>query len=423
MKPILSYLIIAIPGILFAQNPQSTYDKDGNVKSVEQRKLEESQNKQHTVTTNGSMGSGTSASNRKEVRKVTKDLKNVKSEGRKKLEGYDYVGPSIPQDKSKMNVMYKIVSKDNKWGMVSIMGGNLVTVDIALFYDEIKYSDNLNLGVRVGDKWGFIDGGAYGMVLIPIIYDDLLSECSPVGTAVVVKDGKKYRTDREGEPIGGVKTDILTGAVENHNISKFEKLIDLTDGRDNKTYNTIRVNRQIIMAQNLSALFFRNGDPVPLVNSDEEWKKASEQHLPASCYYAYDPENGKKYGLLYNWYAVVDARGLAPEGWHIPTNDEWDILRKNIGGSELVGDKMKTTAGWDTGNGNDESGFAGLPGGQIDITDERSFFNMGRCGTWWTSSAVDANEALYRMLASFTGTFTSHGEPKQVGNAVRCFKN
>ena len=133
MKSILSFFTIACPFILFAQDPPSTYDKDGKVKSVEQRKLEESQNKQNTVTTNGSVGSGTSAAFRKEVRKVTKDLKDVKAEGKKQLKGYDYVGPNIPQDRSNMDVVYKLVSKDNKWGMVSIMGGNLVTVKIQLF--------------------------------------------------------------------------------------------------------------------------------------------------------------------------------------------------------------------------------------------------------------------------------------------------
>lgn len=424
MKSILSFFIIALPHVLFAQDPPSTYDKDGKVKSVEQRKLDESKNKQNTIITSTSVGSntGTSAAYRKEVRKVTKDLKDVKAAGKKQLKSYDYVGPNIPQDRSKMDVVYKLVSKDNKWGMVSIMGGDLVTVVVQLFYDEIKYSDNLRLGVRVGNKWGFIDGGAFGMSLYPDTYDDLLSEYSVFSTTVV-KNGKKCKINYKGEIIDEVKTDILAEMIETKTIPLFEKFTDLTDERDKKTYSTIKVKQQICMAQNLSVQFFRNGDAIPLVNTDKEWKKAGKQHLPACCYYGYDSENGKKYGLLYNWYAVSDARGLAPQGWHIASNDEWRIFGESIGSYQNAGERMKTTTGWVEGNGNNASGFAGLPGGELDVSDERSFYNIGRSGTWWTSSSVDADKAMYMSLSSFFESLAHNNEFKHVGFSVRCIMN
>ncbi len=78
--------------------------------------------------------------------------------------------------------------------------------------------------------------------------------------------------------------------------------------------------------------------------------------------------NGEKYGKLYNWYAVNDPRGLAPDGWHVPSDAEWTILTDYLGGGDVAGTKMKSTDFWadyegNSGNGTNESGFSGLPGG------------------------------------------------------------
>ena len=80
------------------------------------------------------------------------------------------------------------------------------------------------------------------------------------------------------------------------------------------------------MPKNLTTSTFRNGDSIPEVKVDKEWFEAAKEGRPAWCYYNNDPANGKTYGKLYNWYAVNDARGLAPKGWHIPTDREWQIL-------------------------------------------------------------------------------------------------
>ena len=118
---------------------------------------------------------------------------------------------------------------------------------------------------------------------------------------------------------------------------------------------------------------FRNGDFIPHIESDEEWKEAGENGQPAWCYYDNDPENGKKYGKLYNWHAVNDPRGLAPEGWHVPNYEEWSSLVEFLGGKDIAGHKMKSVVGWtawenkdgkiQSGNGDNSSEFNGLPGG------------------------------------------------------------
>jgi uncharacterized protein (TIGR02145 family) len=89
---------------------------------------------------------------------------------------------------------------------------------------------------------------------------------------------------------------------------------------------TVIIGTQVWATKNLDVSTFRNGDPIPQAKSDAEWVAAGENYQPAWCYYDNDPKNGTKYGKLYNWFAVRDARGLAPAGWHVPTDEEWTIL-------------------------------------------------------------------------------------------------
>jgi uncharacterized protein (TIGR02145 family) len=96
-----------------------------------------------------------------------------------------------------------------------------------------------------------------------------------------------------------------------------------------KNYRTVIIGSQTWMSENLDVDKFRNGDPIPEAKTDEEWEKAGKNKMPAWCYYDNDPKNALKYGKLYNWYAVNDVRGLAPEGWHIPSEYEFHKLFDN----------------------------------------------------------------------------------------------
>jgi len=81
----------------------------------------------------------------------------------------------------------------------------------------------------------------------------------------------------------------------------------------------VKIGNQTWSKTNLEVKTFRNGDTIPEAKTDEEWQKAAKEGKPAWCYY----KNKKKYGsILYNWYAVNDSRQLAPEGYHIPNDDE-----------------------------------------------------------------------------------------------------
>ena len=118
----------------------------------------------------------------------------------------------------------------------------------------------------------------------------------------------------------------------------------------------VTIGKQVWMSENLNVDKFRNGDPIPEAKTDEEWEKAGENGEPAWCYYNNNPDNGDRYGKLYNWFAVNDPRGLAPEGWKIPSDEDWTRLTDFLGGESVAGQKMKSTEFWadidgESGNG------------------------------------------------------------------------
>lgn len=89
---------------------------------------------------------------------------------------------------------------------------------------------------------------------------------------------------------------------------------------------TVRIGEQEWMTKNLNVSRFRNGDPIPEVRDYQEWREAGENKTPAWCYYENATDSGKVLGKIYNWHAVNDPRGLAPEGFHVPRLSEWDTL-------------------------------------------------------------------------------------------------
>jgi uncharacterized protein (TIGR02145 family) len=185
----------------------------------------------------------------------------------------------------------------------------------------------------------------------------------------------------------------------------------------------IKIGDQIWSGKNLDVDTFRNGDPIPHVENGEQWEEAGENGTPAWCYYDNDPANGAVYGKLYNWHAVNDPRGLAPEGWHVPSDDEWTSLFYNyLGGVDVAGTKMKSSSGWDDdGKGTNESGFAGLPGGFR--SEDGSFYFVGETGNWWSSTEDDTSDAWFHSLGYDYGDVIRSYGYKQSGFSVRCLRD
>jgi uncharacterized protein (TIGR02145 family) len=127
--------------------------------------------------------------------------------------------------------------------------------------------------------------------------------------------------------------------MKNNSASRFYFLFVFISGIS--VAQTVTIGNQTWMIQNLNVSTFRNGDTIPEIKDGYEWERAGKEGRPAWCYYDNDTVKGIRCGKLYNWYAVIDPRGLAPEGYHIPSFEEWIVLEKFLNANSV---KMKKTA-------------------------------------------------------------------------------
>lgn len=184
----------------------------------------------------------------------------------------------------------------------------------------------------------------------------------------------------------------------------------------------VTIGTQVWTTQNLDVTTYRNGDPIPEVTDLSVWGGLT---TGAWCYYRNDSVNGPIYGKLYNWYAVNDSRGLAPTGYHIPTNDEWTTLTQYLGGLDAAGGKIKEegTSHWVTPNtgADNSSGFVGLPGGLRDQYGSANY--LGNRGYYWTSTNSYSVLADYYIFYHDWEGAEKKGGYFRVGMSVRCVKD
>jgi Fibrobacter succinogenes major domain (Fib_succ_major). len=195
-------------------------------------------------------------------------------------------------------------------------------------------------------------------------------------------------------------------------LAKAEEVVKstFTDPRDSKTYKTVKIGNQTWMAENL--------------NFEAE----------GSVCYKNDPTNCQKYGRLYDWNTAIKA---CPKGWHLPSNVEWGILTKVVGGYETAGKYLKATSGWNdafecvkyiedncdeygekkSGNGTDNYGFSALPGGG-------PFSSIGFGGEWWSATESRVNYA-YGWGTTFDEESFSwlDYDKSKFYHSVRCIKD
>jgi len=194
----------------------------------------------------------------------------------------------------------------------------------------------------------------------------------------------------------------------------------LTDNRDNKNYETIQIGLQCWMKQNLN------------------------YETSNSACYANNNSNCNIYGRLYSWAEVMNSssssstnpsnvQGICPEGWHLPSDNEWKQLEIFLGMSQAQADaqdyrgsnqgsQIKSSTGWISGNGTNSSGFTALPGGTNPISDW-SDAHIGRSGFWWTSTESSDTHAWYRRLWEGSSGINRYPAGKNSGYSIRCLKN
>jgi uncharacterized protein (TIGR02145 family) len=188
---------------------------------------------------------------------------------------------------------------------------------------------------------------------------------------------------------------------------------------DGHTYDLVQIGTQCWFKENLRSDNYRNGDVIPGNLNDDQWTSTTSG---AQAIYDNDNANLATYGRLYNWYAVNDARGLCPTGFHVPTDGEWTELENYLGGEEVAGAKMKSspsdTPPWD---GMNSSGFSALPGGFRNYG-SGYFYGLGSFGLWWSSSPSGSN-AWYRTLDSGYSNVFRSGSSVRDGFSVRCVRD
>jgi uncharacterized protein (TIGR02145 family) len=222
---------------------------------------------------------------------------------------------------------------------------------------------------------------------------------------------RAYATNSEGTSYGNEFIFITNGTVIDY---------------DGNVYQTVVIGNQVWMAENLKVVHYRNGDA--LLNQSIEWHGI---FIGAWSAYNNDENNSNPYGYLYNWHAVDDSRNIAPEGWHVPTDEDWKKLEMYLGMSLSEADatewrgtneggKLKEagTEHWTADFGTNETGFTALPAGYLWIYGD--FHEMGSFTRFWTSTEYNNNDAWFRSMRDGYQQVERQSIAKNVGYSIRC---
>jgi len=211
---------------------------------------------------------------------------------------------------------------------------------------------------------------------------------------------------------------------------------------DGNLYNAVIIGDQTWMTENLKVTKFKQGTSVPLVTDNTAWTNLS---TPGYCWYNNDEANKENYGALYNWYAIITGN-LCPDGWHVPSFDEWSALDYYLvtngynydgttSGNKLA-KALASASGWESnlnpgavGNTDypskrNASGFTALPGG-CRTGDDGSFFNIGYTGEFWSITEFPADPTfVYFLLINYQNPDDSYQAfSKEFGFSVRCLRD
>ncbi|MBN2416279.1 T9SS type A sorting domain-containing protein [bacterium] len=229
-------------------------------------------------------------------------------------------------------------------------------------------------------------------------------------------------------------TDIRPFTMENivvsgnHHVAvTVERVVRDNDGT---LYDVVKIGDQWWMAENLKVRRFRNGEVIPFITGYvDEWANLS---TPGSCVYGDSEDTPESYGLLYNWYALADNRGITPPGWHVPSDLEFKELESFLGltGTQLdsigrrgsdQGMKLKSQTFWaDDGNGTNETGFCALPCGYR--VKEGYYGSETRACAFWTLTQIGEN-AWYRSLGGQSSQIYRNHTDKVYGFSVRLVRD
>jgi len=237
-------------------------------------------------------------------------------------------------------------------------------------------------------------------------WDETVSQCLPLLTC---------QEDLDGDGVIGIN-DLMQLLSSFGTMCPIWMCGDLVNyhGYD---YATVQIGDQCWFAENLLTEFYDNGDGILGDLSDEDWTATSDG---AQAIFDDSISNLNVYGRLYNFYAVLDERSLCPAGWHVPEDSSWDTLTESLGGIDYAGLAMKSSAddlpSWD---GDNSSGFSGLPGGYRDLDGDYVSPSKGR---WWSSTVYGCG-AWHRDLFPNNDALLLSSYCNRAGFSVRCIKD
>jgi len=312
------------------------------------------------------------------------------------------------------------VQMGNKWGYIDREGQIIINPQ---FHKALPFNGDYAMIVDKENKAGFID--KTGNFVVSPMYD------------ISIDDTFEYIWATEQNLYGLHIMNFLDFDMYSYTYERLEEKKEeereraiaaasgsFTDSRDNKTYKTIKIGTQTWMAQNLN--YHGEDGYLGLCYGDKPREQIRK------------PENCDKYGRLYDWSEAmglgreynwkkfnsgdsVTLQGVCPQGWHLPSKDEWQILVNFAGGDNVAGKKLKARDGWNKeGNGTDEFGFSVLPSGFRDV--DGKFYNIGDSNSWWNTSEYNSNNA-YRLAMDNKDASGLYYRDKSSMRAIRCVKD
>jgi uncharacterized protein (TIGR02145 family) len=225
---------------------------------------------------------------------------------------------------------------------------------------------------------------------------------------------------------------IITKKPIQSSIVKTTTIVKKSFGVNSILYPSVKIGSQFWMTKNLNVENYANGDLILEAKTEEEWNSYCNSGIGAWFYCDNNPANGIKFGKRYNWYAVNDPRGLAPQGYHVASEDEWTTFTNFLGISKIegtrwpriYGEKIMAKSGWPKCKnikGNNLTGFTALPGG-FGCKPSQSCCDNSSYSEWWCSTEFDKYNARHYQLTYFGYVYKLYCD-KSTGCYVRCIKD
>lgn len=200
---------------------------------------------------------------------------------------------------------------------------------------------------------------------------------------------------------------------------KFGYVVDI----ENEVYKTVKIGKQIWLAENLRRTHFTNGEKINFTEDKDSWKPSNSGISNA---YNFDSTTYKKQGFYYSWQIVNDKRGICPVGWHVPKDSEWKILAKELK-NENISQKLieNNTKHWKNvtidSSIQNISGFTAIPTGFM--KEDGSFQDNYSTCYWWSNSQFFGNFSCYFKIDAKTNKHEHPNGNQNMGMPIRCIKD